>query len=1153
MNRYLRRVQWIIGCSSFLPALLYAGQLFESGTYDQYQPDVNNGKYVFTAAGCASCHAAEGDNNLLSGGKQFETKFGLVYAPNISSHTTQGIGSWNNDTFLNAVLRGVSPSGENYIGSIFPFASYARMKVEDALDVKAFLLSLPASDSKSRPRETNWVTSMLLENWNYELPPLQTISNTQIARGQYLAEALGHCAECHSPRVTGNLGLSSELDLTKQYAGGTGITGAYAPSITAQRLKSKGPEAFIVGSLSQAKKLNGKPMNNGLMRRISQQLSQMSIEDRSAIYAYLINEPVNSSTLGETLKASNTIENQNQIQTTSNTSVPPKSSYRDNTGADNLLSRIDQHCAADDELVSIDTASVKPVVNENLNVLQQRADELTDKYCRRCHGPGGTNQATFPTFDITDIADDTGAVTKGDPASSPFYRSLINGSMPKGEKMSTGEIAEISNWIKALGEAPKTDQSVTLNKAKESSEEIVLPEFIGGSFHDRLLAISQDLNQINSLDRPYTRYLSFAYVPLPTVNCDDPIERRNPVRFFHASLNKMLNSVSRNPRLTPVQPITGTDGAIVRIDIRDYHWSQEDWESLTRARYQPAIAEQVGFDEHVWNSLATKYSYALDPSSDPLLEALAGATHTQVPILRAEWFARFASESPYYDMLLKLPPHIQQLEHQLHVDVSKDILQQRIVRAGFLNSGVSDSNRMIERFDLANRGYYWKSYDFANNDGVQSLVLHPDGPNDLNRTASHTEPFEHDGGEMIFTLPNGLQGYYLSTAAGERLLVAPTAIVSFRKKEIGKGVEIFNARSCFDCHSDGIIPKQDKIRGEILASSRFNKNQRDILLRLYPEQSVIDQHYANDRQLFISALSRLDATEVNNVGIESSLSAPDSAGGGEIITYLADYYFDSLPMAAVAREFDLSENELLDAIKIIGDSHLLRTMVDWSSRLQSGRRIQRSELEEVFTALLPRLSHRLVLQHNLDDGQQQYADIDFSDYISNALINVAEQDTHVIENPPAYIPEIKPDNPLLLSLTVPTNHVKVDDLLVFDVSSNRRCELQILYVDGEKTVTELPEILLGPKFLEAGEVRTIPYIDSGKRIRFNTPGKGETMVAYCREGGLGNNRLTAQKAIDFAKQNYQPIVRGITIEAAKQTKSDHGGSDFNTVTFNVSK
>jgi hypothetical protein len=129
----------------------------------------------------------------------------------------------------------------------------------------------------------------------------------------------------------------------------------------------------------------------------------------------------------------------------------------------------------------------------------------------------------------------------------------------------------------------------------------------------------------------------------------------------------------------------------------------------------------------------------------------------------------------------------------------------------------------------------------------------------------------------------------------------------------------------------------------------------------------------------------------------------------------------------------------------------------------------------------------------------------------------------------------------------------VNDLLEFDISANKRCELQIFYVEEGQNIEELPQVILGPNFLEPGEVRRIPYKQSGLQIRFDTPGSGETMLAFCREGGLANHRMDQTAASNYAHERSLPLTRGISIEAATQVAQDNGASATNHVTFNVQK
>src|SRR3954454_22042511 len=94
------------------------------------------------------------------------------------------------------------------------------------------------------------------------------------------------------------------------------------------------------------------------------------------------------------------------------------------------------------------------------------------------------------------------------------------------------------------------------------------------------------------------------------------------------------------------------------------------------------------------------------------------------------------------------------LERQVQVDVLANIQEETAARAGFNDSGVSRNNRLIERHETS-YGAYWKTYDFAANDGEQNLFERPLGPGSDDRS------FRHAGSEIIFSLSNGLQGYML--------------------------------------------------------------------------------------------------------------------------------------------------------------------------------------------------------------------------------------------------------------------------------------------------------------------------------------------------------------------------------------------------------
>src|ERR1700754_5112981 len=66
--------------------------------------DLANGKEMFFAGGCTSCHAVPGaeDKTRLGGGLGLPSPFGTFYAPNISPDPDDGIGKWSEADFASA-------------------------------------------------------------------------------------------------------------------------------------------------------------------------------------------------------------------------------------------------------------------------------------------------------------------------------------------------------------------------------------------------------------------------------------------------------------------------------------------------------------------------------------------------------------------------------------------------------------------------------------------------------------------------------------------------------------------------------------------------------------------------------------------------------------------------------------------------------------------------------------------------------------------------------------------------------------------------------------------------------------------------------------------------------------------------------------------
>lgn len=254
--------------------------------------DAAKGERIFTAAGCASCHMADGakgaDQLVLTGGQRFPSDFGTFIAPNISQDPQAGIGSWSLLDLANALTRGVSPAGEHLYPAL-PYASYAKMQLQDVADLYAYLKTLPADPTPSAPHELGfpfnlrmalggWKLLFLSQDWAVpgNLTPTED-------RGRYIAEALAHCGECHTPR-----NALGGMDKTRWLAGAadpSDPTGkARVPNITPAKLGWTTDEIayYLTSGFTPDYDSVG-----GHMAHVVENFAKLPAEDAAAVAAYL--------------------------------------------------------------------------------------------------------------------------------------------------------------------------------------------------------------------------------------------------------------------------------------------------------------------------------------------------------------------------------------------------------------------------------------------------------------------------------------------------------------------------------------------------------------------------------------------------------------------------------------------------------------------------------------------------------------------------------------------------------------------------------------------------------------------------------------------------------------------------------------------------
>jgi mono/diheme cytochrome c family protein len=169
--------------------------------------DPERGAYLFAAADCEACHTdAKNQGKPLAGGRPLATPFGTFYSPNITPDRRTGIGLWTDAEWVRAFREGRSRGGA-HLFPVFPYPSFTGMTDQDLLDIKAYVLTREAVAQENKPQEVKFPFGwrFLMIFWNtlfLEEGPLKPVAgkDAQWNRGRYLAEAVVHCNECHTPR-----------------------------------------------------------------------------------------------------------------------------------------------------------------------------------------------------------------------------------------------------------------------------------------------------------------------------------------------------------------------------------------------------------------------------------------------------------------------------------------------------------------------------------------------------------------------------------------------------------------------------------------------------------------------------------------------------------------------------------------------------------------------------------------------------------------------------------------------------------------------------------------------------------------------------------------------------------------------------------------
>jgi len=359
------------------------------------------GEYLAKAADCLVCHTARG-GKPFAGGFAFTLPFGKIYSTNITPDKDTGIGAYTDTQFLAAMHRGIRRDGARLYPAM-PFASYTYMTDEDALAIKAYLFSLPPVHAPARANTLSFPFNQrpLMAFWTLFFNPDQRFradasQSPEWNRGAYLAEALAHCGECHTPR-----NLAFALNERRKFAGA--ITGGwYAYNISADRDTGIGAwsDEAVLQYLQHGHATGHGAASGPMGEAVAESLSQLDPDDLRALVRYVRSVPaVRSGDLPAQLAGLATF------------------SHREGPGSNNVLGK-----------------------------------QVYEGACASCHGWSGESP-------LTPVATLTGARAVNDPKATNVVQIALAGGaggmhggvqMPAfGAIYSDAEIAALANYVTA--------------------------------------------------------------------------------------------------------------------------------------------------------------------------------------------------------------------------------------------------------------------------------------------------------------------------------------------------------------------------------------------------------------------------------------------------------------------------------------------------------------------------------------------------------------------------------------------------------------------------------------------------------------------------------------------------------------------------------
>ncbi|MBW3096874.1 c-type cytochrome [Pseudohoeflea coraliihabitans] len=167
--------------------------------------ELQRGLYLSRVGDCAACHTADPEKPM-AGKYALDTPFGTIWTANLTPDEETGLGEWSADDFWRAMNEGIRRDGA-HLYPAFPYTHFTLISRADSDAIYAYLQSLePISQDVMEPDFPFPLNiRFVLNGWNlinFEDRSFTPDPERSAAwnRGYYIAEGLGHCSMCHSPK-----------------------------------------------------------------------------------------------------------------------------------------------------------------------------------------------------------------------------------------------------------------------------------------------------------------------------------------------------------------------------------------------------------------------------------------------------------------------------------------------------------------------------------------------------------------------------------------------------------------------------------------------------------------------------------------------------------------------------------------------------------------------------------------------------------------------------------------------------------------------------------------------------------------------------------------------------------------------------------------